>query len=264
MAVPLSPRPSARLGLLAACHDLEVDPARRQVVVAGRPVRLTPLELDLACVLAEAPGRTWAREELAARLGMRAGPGSRALDNLVMRLRRKLGDLSRSPVFIEAVWGIGYRLRERSPLPAAHRVWVGAVAFEALPFPAFVTDADRRVVLLNAAARRLWGVSDDQEIGCCADVVGCHTRTLASLAVRCPAALARGTTVRCTYLARDGSHAEYVADTTYVRLADEAGGPAHFLAVHRPRAPVRAAGSPTGAAGRTGPHAWRRARGGRT
>jgi PAS domain-containing protein len=216
--------------------DLLVDLRRREAVVDGRAARLTPLELALLRVLAGEPGRVFARDELAARLALRRQvSGSRAVDNLVVRLRRKLDDPPRAPVFIEAVWGVGYRLRDGPsvrPQPAA----AGAVAFEALPVPAFVMDTARRMLLLNAAARRLWGVDHARAAGLpCAEVVGCHTRSAPTLAERCPAmrVLARRTPVRCTYLARAGGRGEYRGETIYAPLVD-ARGLVGVVAVHSP------------------------------
>ncbi|MDR7555886.1 MAG: winged helix-turn-helix domain-containing protein [Armatimonadota bacterium] len=228
-------------GVLWPRDDLVVDVRRCEVAVQDRRVRLTPLEMGLLCILASAPGRVHTREDLAARLGTPAAPGSRAIDNIVVRLRRKLGDPPRAPVFIEAVWGVGYRLIDRARSPATLHAQLGATAFDALPVPALVLDADRAVVLVNAAARRWWGLRDGDAAGLpCADIVGCHTRAHPTLAARCPAArsLARGIAVRCTYLARRGRDGARAVDATYVPLPAPAGGPGFVLAVYRPHDPT--------------------------
>lgn len=237
-APPPGPRPAA---VDQPRADLVLDVDRCEAIVQGRPVRLTPLELALLRALADAPGRVHSRQELAARLKVRPAPGSRALDNIVMRLRRKLGDPPRAPVFIEAVWGVGYRLLDRSPSPAALRAELGAAAFDALPAPAFVMDGNRRIVLANAAACQAWGVRDGEATGrACAEIVGCHTPTAATLAACCPAAdaLARRAPVRCTYLARDARRAAYPVEAAYVPLPGPPDGPAWMLVVHRPQGPA--------------------------
>ena len=44
--------------------DLQLDPVRRRVTVAGRPVMLTPTEFELLATLAREPGRVWTRAQL--------------------------------------------------------------------------------------------------------------------------------------------------------------------------------------------------------
>ncbi|MGG5810994.1 response regulator transcription factor [Falsiroseomonas sp. CW058] len=59
----------------------------------GSPVPLTAAEFDLLALLAELPGRPVDRDTLSQRV-LRRGwrPDDRALDNLVMQLRRKVGE----------------------------------------------------------------------------------------------------------------------------------------------------------------------------
>lgn len=92
---------------------LSIDPARRQVRVNGRAVELTALEFNLLAVLARDPGVVVTRQGL---LDGAWGPDFMADDHLVdvhvANLRRKLGDDSAQPRFVETVRGVGYRLRE--------------------------------------------------------------------------------------------------------------------------------------------------------
>lgn len=72
----------------------------------GKDVHLTPKELELLRFLMERPGRVFAREELHLILwGPETGEDSRAVDNVVLQLRKKthLG-------VVETVRGLGYRL----------------------------------------------------------------------------------------------------------------------------------------------------------
>lgn len=97
---------------------LRIDAARREVLLAGRAVALTPREFALLLALARAPGRVFSREALRERA---FGPDSEALartvDAHVMNLRRKLGADPAAPVLVETVFGVGYRLVAR-PQPA--------------------------------------------------------------------------------------------------------------------------------------------------
>lgn len=218
--------------------DLILDLARREAVVRGRTVRLTALEFRLLHILAETPGRAYSRDELLARLHALDGktPVDRTLDNLVARLRRKLGDNARRPTFIEAVWGLGYRLADRQASPEVVRGRAATAAFAGLPVPAMVIDASRRVLLINAAGRQLWGMDAGDPVQAhCFDVVGCHTHRSASPLSPCPAldALRRGASVSATYLATTPRTPSLRVQATYTPLPQESD-PAACLLLVRP------------------------------
>ena len=92
---------------------LELDEGRRTVRVDGAVVDLTALEFNLLSALARDPGIVVTRQALLDRVW---GPDFVADDHLVDvhvgNLRRKLGDDTAQPRFIETVRGVGYRLRE--------------------------------------------------------------------------------------------------------------------------------------------------------
>ncbi len=99
------PVPPRRFG------DLLVDPAAREVRLAGEAVELTRLEFDLLDALSEHPRLVWSRRRLLERVW---GPEWVGDDHLVevhvANLRRKLGDDPRSPRFVQTVRGVGYRM----------------------------------------------------------------------------------------------------------------------------------------------------------
>jgi DNA-binding response OmpR family regulator len=87
--------------------DLELDPAKRTVRRAGRPVKLTPREFDLLEALLRAEGRVLSAGVLRRRLwDERFEPFDNTVRVTLGRLRRKLGD----PPLIETVTGSGYRI----------------------------------------------------------------------------------------------------------------------------------------------------------
>jgi DNA-binding response OmpR family regulator len=97
---PASP-PTLRSG------DLELDPARRAVARAGRPVDLTPKEFAVLEALMAADGAVMSNDELVGRVwDENADPFTNSVRMTVLRLRRKLGD----PPVIETVKGAGYRI----------------------------------------------------------------------------------------------------------------------------------------------------------
>jgi two-component system phosphate regulon response regulator OmpR len=81
--------------------------ARGELSREGRALRLTEGEVALLRVLSARGGDTISREELARRTS--AGM-ERSVDVQVTRLRRKIEADPRTPVFLQTVRGVGYRL----------------------------------------------------------------------------------------------------------------------------------------------------------
>ena len=88
---------------------LRLDPARHLATLDGAALELTPNEFALLHLLLRHPGRAFSRAYLLdAVWGEDYVGGDRAVDNAVLRLRKKLGPTGEA---IETVWGVGYRLR---------------------------------------------------------------------------------------------------------------------------------------------------------
>jgi two-component system response regulator ResD len=99
--VPASP---LRLG------DLEIDYPRREVRLAGRPVKLTRKEFDLLLLLASRPGVTFTRSELLEQVWDFAWEGDTSTVTVhIRRLREKIEVDPSDPRRLITVWGIGYR-----------------------------------------------------------------------------------------------------------------------------------------------------------
>jgi DNA-binding response OmpR family regulator len=89
---------------------ITLDPARHQVEVGGRPVRLTSVEFKLLSMLMRRQGRVQERDRLLNEVwGYESVIDTRTVDTHVRRLRKKLGKAADA---IETVRGFGYRLRE--------------------------------------------------------------------------------------------------------------------------------------------------------
>jgi DNA-binding response OmpR family regulator len=87
--------------------DVALDPARRVVSRAGKPVDLTRKEFGVLEVLLSARGAVISSEELLERVwDANADPFTTTVRVTVMTLRKKLGD----PPLIETVVGAGYRV----------------------------------------------------------------------------------------------------------------------------------------------------------
>ncbi|MCK2026519.1 MULTISPECIES: response regulator transcription factor [Microbacterium] len=106
-------------------RDLSLDLDTRLVLVAQRPVELTPTEFDLLAALLESRRRVCSKAELARGLrGAPSGsadpvsePDKRAIETHMANLRRKLGDSPTEPRYIETVRGVGYRLTPAGDQP---------------------------------------------------------------------------------------------------------------------------------------------------
>ena len=91
---------------------LEVDPGAHTASLHGTPLDLTRTEFGLLNLLVRNKGRAFSRAYLHdAVWGEPAVEGDRSVDNTVLRLRKKLGELGDC---IETVWGVGYRLSARA------------------------------------------------------------------------------------------------------------------------------------------------------
>jgi DNA-binding winged helix-turn-helix (wHTH) protein len=88
-----------------------VVPARNRIVRGQREVAVQPRVMDLLCLLAAEPGRTFARPELREAVWGGVVVGEAAIDRAVCCLRRVLMDDARRPRFVETVRKRGVRLR---------------------------------------------------------------------------------------------------------------------------------------------------------
>lgn len=96
--------------------DLEIDPARFEVRVGGRPVVLTAKEFGILEVLAAEPGRVFTRAQIIDRaFGFDHYVLERTVDAHVMNLRRKIETDPAEPRYVQTVYGRGYRLTEAGP-----------------------------------------------------------------------------------------------------------------------------------------------------
>jgi DNA-binding response OmpR family regulator len=87
---------------------LTLEPDAYRATLDGVPLELTRTEFELLHFLLRNPGRAFSRAYLLdAVWGENYVTGDRSVDNAILRLRRKLGDLGEA---IETVWGVGYRL----------------------------------------------------------------------------------------------------------------------------------------------------------
>lgn len=87
--------------------DCVYDPDRGQLKKKGKPVRLTSSENALLQLFAANAGRSFSRSDLCSRLGVAL---ERSIDVQVTRLRRKIEEDPKLPLYLQTVRGVGYVL----------------------------------------------------------------------------------------------------------------------------------------------------------
>ena len=87
--------------------DAVFDPERAQLRRKGKPVHLTSSEAALLQLFAANAGRAFSRADLCTRLGVAL---ERSIDVQVTRLRRKIEEDPKLPLYLQTVRGVGYVL----------------------------------------------------------------------------------------------------------------------------------------------------------
>ena len=101
-AAPLSP--------VLRAGDVELDTASRQVTVGGTPVHLTKTEYAILKLLLQNPGQAVAKSVILERISLDTPDCTEySLKQHVSNLRKKLREAG-DKEYIQAVWGIGFRL----------------------------------------------------------------------------------------------------------------------------------------------------------
>ena len=91
---------------------LEICPEARRVFTDGKEVSLTRRKFDLLLFFAENPGIAFSKDKLFDRIwGMDALGDTATVMVHINRIREKIEPNPATPVYIETVWGVGYRFR---------------------------------------------------------------------------------------------------------------------------------------------------------
>ena len=91
---------------------LEICPEARRVFTDGKEVSLTRREFDLLLFFAQNPGIAFSKDKLFDRIwGMDALGDTATVMVHINRIREKIEPNPAEPVYIETVWGVGYRFQ---------------------------------------------------------------------------------------------------------------------------------------------------------
>lgn len=97
------------------CAGLRIDAEKREVTLDGRQIALTAKEFDLLLHFAENPGRVFGRAQLLDKVwGYTHSGYEHTVNSHINRLRAKIESDPERPAFIQTVWGVGYKFRDRS------------------------------------------------------------------------------------------------------------------------------------------------------
>ena len=87
-----------------------VEPALNQLSGAGKTVKLEPKAMAVLVYLADRPGQVVSREALLSAVWSGVVVGDDSLTQVVIKLRKALGDVPETPVYIQTISKGGYRL----------------------------------------------------------------------------------------------------------------------------------------------------------
>lgn len=92
---------------------LALDPKKFYVTKDGREIALTPTEFKILMMLMEHPGRVFTKMQIYERIN---GEYFESDDNTMMvhisKLRDKIGDDSKNPVYLKTIRGLGYKIED--------------------------------------------------------------------------------------------------------------------------------------------------------
>jgi len=107
----------AQQGAVLRNGELQIDPARREVRIQGRPLEFTALEFDLLLHFASHPGRVFSRVQLLDAVWGYSHDGyEHTVTTHINRLRAKVETDPMQPRFILTVRGAGYKMRDAPPV----------------------------------------------------------------------------------------------------------------------------------------------------
>lgn len=93
--------------------DIEILPASRRVLKAGKEVHLNYGEFSILCCMAQSPGQVFSREQLYnSAWSENYSMGTNTVDNTIWRLRNKLETDPKHPIYIKTVFRVGYKITQ--------------------------------------------------------------------------------------------------------------------------------------------------------
>jgi TolB-like protein/DNA-binding winged helix-turn-helix (wHTH) protein/Tfp pilus assembly protein PilF len=145
--------------------DWIVEPALNQISAAGRIAKLEPKAMAVLAYLADRPGQVVSREALLSAVWSEVVVGDDSLTQVVIKLRKALGDVPEKPAYIQTISKGGYRLV--APVVRSETIASGPVRPDTPSLPAerkrrllWMAGAGIAAVLLAAAG--VWWIQGER------------------------------------------------------------------------------------------------------
>jgi DNA-binding response OmpR family regulator len=90
--------------------DAEVSLEARTVTLDGRVEDLSSYEVELLRLFLDRPGQAVSRDDILNRVWGVQAINSRAVDNFIVKLRKKIEEDYQNPKHILTIYGVGYKL----------------------------------------------------------------------------------------------------------------------------------------------------------
>lgn len=93
-------------------RGLELNSVTKEVKVDGKPVHLTPKEFMILELLMRNPGRVFSAAEIYESIWKEDAISTETITVHIRKLREKIEENPKKPVYLQVVWGLGYKLRK--------------------------------------------------------------------------------------------------------------------------------------------------------
>ena len=146
--------------------DWTVEPALNQLSAGGKTTKLEPKTMAVLCYLADRAGQVVPREALLAAIWPGVVVGDDSLTQVIIKLRKALGDVADAPTYIQTIPKRGYRLVAKVARPEAAAVAPTSVDSDASrpePRQRFHWLAIAAVAALLLSAAAAWWIKGERD-----------------------------------------------------------------------------------------------------
>ncbi len=96
-----------------AIGGLEVNSDRKEVILDGDVVKVTPIEFKILQLLIKSPGRVFSAEEIYERVWNENAVNTDTVMVHVRNIREKIEIDPKNPKYLKVVWGVGYKIEKQ-------------------------------------------------------------------------------------------------------------------------------------------------------
>lgn len=94
---------------------LELNTITKEVTVDGRSVHLTPKEFQILVLFMKHPEQVFSAAQIYEAIWREEAISTETITVHIRKLREKIEENPKKPVYIQVVWGLGYKLRKGEP-----------------------------------------------------------------------------------------------------------------------------------------------------